>query len=290
MFLQVVNGELYVQYCDNIANNKADYYIQRFTGNWNPILVKQQEIYYSKYRMFYVSQTFNLLKYNLLPTWLSSSAWFMQQITEVYNLANYNGEPYENYNSLKAKYVNVYSNNELVFSRNLQNISITNNYTIATVEIPNTYLNGIDLNPKDLVGETNTVLVEDGNVITKNIYEVLYLNYLNTINVIDNNNSIIESSGRYINTNINVGTSTNYNNTRCSKVLINYEDTTTKIFPIGWDAIDDTHKSCEFTIYVDKAISSIEFISNDETTTYITIIQELEVGKYYTFKQYLKVE
>lgn len=290
MFLQVVNGELYVQWCDNIANHKADYYIQRFTGLWNPILVKEQGVYYGSYRMFYVSQTFNLLKYNLIPTWLNLGGWMMQQITEIYNIANYNGTSYIGYNSLKPEYVNVYSNNEIVFSRNLNNLSITNNYIVASVEIPNTYLNGIELNPKDLVGETNTVLVEDGNTITKNIYEVLYLNYLNTINVIDNDNSLKTSTARYINTNVNTGTLVNQTNTKCDKLQINYSDNTSKIQPIGWDRIDDTHKSCEFTLYIDKAISSIDFISNDETTTYITIMQDLEVGKYYTFKQYLKVE
>lgn len=290
MFLQVVNGELYIQYCDNIANNKADYYVQRFNGTWSPILVKEQGLYYFRYRRFYVSQSFNLLKYNLIPTWLSAGNWYMQQITEIYNLANYNGEPYVNYNLFKAKYGNIYSDDALVFSRNLHNLSITNNYTVATIEIPNGYLNGVNLTPKELVGETNVVLVEDGNTVSKNIYEVLYLNYINTISVKDNEEDVVRDTGRYINTNINEGTEENYNNTKCTKVCINYTDNTNKIFPIGWDSIDDTHKSTEFTIYVDKAIANIELISNDQTTTYITIERELEVGKYYTFKQYLKVE
>ena len=290
MYLQVVNGELYIQWCDNIANNKADYHIQRFEGIWNPILVKEQAPFIYRQRTFYVSQTFNLLKYNSIPSNLRIETWFMQQITEIYNMANYNGEPYTNYNSLIGNYVNVYSNDEIVFSRNLTNISITNNYTMSSVEIPNTYLNGIDLNPKDLVGETKMTLVEDGNTISKNIYEVLYLNYINTISVKDNDNQVLSSVGRYINTNINEGTEENQRNTKCSKMRINYQDDTTAIKPIGWDSIDDTHKVAEFTIYVDKAISNIDLISNDELTTYITIEQELETGKYYTFKQYLKVE
>lgn len=290
--LYAVNGELYIEYCTNVDTNNhtADYYVQRYDGDWNPILVKQEGKYIIEYRAFYVSQTFNLLKMYCIPTNPKTTNWGMLEISEIYNIANYNGYPYVDYNSLKPKYVNIYSNNELVFSRNLQNISITNNYTMSTVEIPNTYLNGIDLNPKDLVGETAKILVEDGNTITKNIYEVLYLNYLNTINVKDNDNTIQTNASKYINTNINTGTQTNQSNSKCTKIQINYSDETSKKIPIGWDVIDDTHKSCEFTLYVDKAIASIDFISNDETTTYIQIQRELEVGKYYTFKQYLKVE
>ena len=290
--LYAINGELYIEYCTNVDtdNKTADYYIQRYDGEWNPVRVKQEGKYIMNRRTFYVSQTFNLLKMYCIPTNPQKPNWTMLEVSEIYNIANYNGYPYVDYNSLKPKYANIYSNNELVFSRNLQNISITNNYTMSTVEIPNTYLNGIDLNPKDLVGETAKILVEDGNTITKNIYEVLYLNYLNTINVKDNDNAIQTNASKYINTNINTGTQTNQSNSKCTKIQINYSDETSKKIPIGWDVIDDTHKSCEFTLYVDKTIASIDFISNDETTTYIQIQRELEVGKYYTFKQYLKVE
>ena len=292
MFLQVVNGELYIQYCDNVDtnNNTANYYVQRFRGNWSPILVRENEYFVSHQRAFYVSQSFNLLRMNIYPVNFRRLTWYMDVITEVYNIANYNGEPYENYNVLKSKYGNIYSNDKIVFSRNLHNLSITNNYSVSTIEVPNSYLNDINLNLKELVGETNVVLVEDGRTITKNIYEVLYLNYINTINVKDNNEEIQNDTARYINTNINTGTKSNYDNSKCTKVLVNYEDTTSRTFPIGWTSIDDTHKSTEFTIYVDKAISNIQLISNDTTQVYITIQQELEVGKYYTFKQYLKVE
>lgn len=290
MQLQVVNGELYIFYVDNYSNSKANYYEQRYTGEWNPILVGENKGCVDYQRTTYVSQTFNMLKLYLMPTNYRSATWYMSAITEIYNIANYNGEEYTDYNSLIAKYGNIYSDNKLVFSRNLHNLSITNNYTVASIEVPNTYLNGINLNPKDLVGETNVVLVEDGNTVSKNIYEVLYLNYINTISVKDNEEEVVSATGRYINTNVNVGTEENQENTKCSKICINYADDTTKIFPIGWTSIDDTHKRCDFTIYVDKAISNIEFISNDQTTTYITIERELEVGKYYTFKQYLKVE
>ena len=291
MYLQVVNGELYIQYCDNVNTSypSANYYVQRYDGRWNPILIKENAYFYSSYRMFYVAQTFNLLKINLIPNYISR-AMYMEQITEVYNITNYNGEEYENYNALIPEYGNIYSNDKIMFSRDLHNLSVTNNYTVASIEVPNTFLNDMTLDLKELVGKTNYVLVDDDKPISKNVYEMLYLNYINTINVKDNENVIQLDSAKYVNENINVGTEENYNNSKCTKVEIVYEDNSNKIFPIGWETIDDTHKSTEFTIYVDKPILQINLISNDQTTTYITIQRELEEGKYYTFKQYLKVE
>lgn len=292
MCLQVVNGELYIQYCDNvdIVNETANYYVQRYKGTWAPILVKENAKFAAAQRSFYVSQTFNILKLNIIPINLRRATWYMEQITEIYNLLNYNGEDYENYNSLIAKYGNIYSDNKIIFSRNLHNLSITNNYTVASIEVPNTYLNDITFDIKELVGETNTTLISDSNPVSKNIYEVLYFNYINTLNVKDNENEIQLDTSKYVNSNINIGTKTNHDNTKCTKLEIVYQDSTNKIFPIGWVSTDSTHKYTEFTIYVDKPISRLELISNDQTTTYITIEQELEVGKYYTFKQYLKVE
>lgn len=291
MQLQVVNGELYIFYVDNVntTNWTANYYEQRFNGEWNPISVGENEGYIPNQRTTYVSQTFNMLNLYLVPINYRQPTWYMKIITEIYNQANYNGESYTNYNSLIAKYGNIYSDNKLVFSRNLHNLSITNNYTIASIEVPNTYLNEINLNPKDLVGKTNYVLVRNGETISKNIYEVLYLNYINTISVKDNENDVISATGRYINTNINTGTEENYTNSKCTKIRINYQDDTSEIRNIGWISLNEVRQKCEFTIYVEKAISNIEFISNDESTTYITIERELEVGKYYTFKQYLRI-
>ena len=290
--LYAVNGELYIENCTdvNTTNKTAKYEVQRYKGTWNPITVKSIGNYQMTQRAFYVSQTFNLLKMHCIPINPNTTNWEMIEVKEIYNIANYNGNQYNNYNSLKARSVEIASNDELLFARNLHNLSVSNNYTIASVEIPNTYLNGIELNLKILEGETRVPFVLDYNSISKNIYEVLYLNFINSINVLDNESVIQTNPGRYINTNINVGTEENYNDTKCTKVRVNYADNSTKVFNIGWTSQDDTHKYCEFTINVDKNISNIELISNDESTTYITIQRELEVGKAYTFKQYLKVE
>ena len=120
---------------------------------------------------------------------------------------------------------------------------------------------------------------------------MLFLNFINTINVIDNEENIVTSSGKYINQNINVGTQANQNNTKCNKVFITWEDNSTKEFPISWTKTDDTHCYTEFTLYIQQKIASIKFMSNDLSTSYISLnTSNMETGKFYTIKQYLKVE
>ena len=291
--LYAVNGELYIEHCDPLNTTEyhnAYYTVQRYEGEWNPTTVGVLVNYVMDRRTFYVSQTFNITKMYCLSTNPQTRGFPLIEVTDIYNIANYNGNQYDSYNSLKGKYVDILANDKIVFSRNLHNISTINNYTIASVEIPNTYLNNINLGPSTLIGETGVPFLEDNTIFSKNIYETVYLNYINTINVKDNESVIQTIPGRYINSNINIGTEENYNNSRCSKIRINYADNSVKTFNIGWISQDYTHKYCEFTINVDKEIKNLEFISNDESTTYITIQRELEVGKAYTFKQYLKVE
>lgn len=203
---------------------------------------------------------------------------------------DYSGGSYSNYNSLISAHGELYNDNNVIFARNLYNKIILNNTTTSILEVPFNYINDVVITNQQLLGETQTILVNNANSITKNIYENLFINFINTINVKDNEDIIQLDSAKYINSNINIGTETNYNNTKCTKVEIKYQDNTNKIFPIAWTTIDDTHKYAKFTLYVDKPIYRLELISNDQTTTYITIERELEVGKYYTFKQYLKVE
>ncbi len=89
---------------------------------------------------------------------------------------------------------------------------------------------------------------------------------------------------------IETGTKDSSINSSIGKVRINYGDNTTKLFNIKWNVIDDTHRSIEYGVYVDKPIDSIDYLSNDETTIYCKKRLELEVGNYYKIKQYLRME
>lgn len=202
----------------------------------------------------------------------------------------YNGNPYVDNNVLSPLYSNLYSNGSLIFSRNLYNISKQNNMTMASVEIPNTYLNETSITRNDLISETNLQMINDNKQWTKNIYEVVDLSFLNTISVIDEDNDIeYLASAIKINNAITDGTNTDYQNTPCTKYRINYTDNTTSVSSLVWTSIDDLHKETTITIYVDKAISSIDLISADETTIYLTIPLQVIVGKTYSITQKVRI-
>ena len=302
MYIDKCNTDLYLEYNDNIntINNqiRADYYFQRLVNDeWDPILISEQKYFAYYLRTLFIKSNFNLLSiflYQTNPREWDGSNWFTYQIKENYNILNYNGEPYTNYNSLIPKQGEVYSNNKLVFARNLYNKTINNNTTVSTVQIPNSYLNNIDLNTKTLISETNNVLINDTNIIQKNIYETLFLNYINTINVLEEDtNTLYPEAGVYINQNTNIGTQNNMDTTFISKIRLNYADNTSEIKNIYWTTIDDTHKKTEFSIYLNKILSDIEFISNDELHTYVKRDMtsfEMETENIYTITQFLRIE
>ena len=215
---------------------------------------------------------------------------FQVNIQNLTPINGYNGQPYQNANVLVPKYVNLYSNNMLIFSRNLYNVSKQNNMTMSSVEIPNYYLNDATITQNDLISETNLELVNDTTNWTKNIYETVDINFLNTISVIDEdtNTPYLESAIKLNNATVDGGDA-NYTNTPCNKARINYTDNTTKIISVNWSSIDDTHKETLITFYVDKKINSIDLISNDETTIYLNIPLEVEENKTYTISQKIRI-
>lgn len=286
-------GKLYIALYNNIdtSTNKANYYIQKYDGVWKPILVGENKNFSISQRSFYVGSNFNLIQIVLFPNNLRKPTWYFSIIKEIYNPNQYNGEPYINSDVFSPLYSNLYSNGSLVFSRNLYNISKQNNMTMSSVEIPNNYLNDITIEQNDLISETNFQINSDNTQWTKNIYEVVDLNFLNTITIEDEdtNTPYLESAIK-VNNSITDGGDTNYQNTPCNKYRINYTDSTNIINSLYWENIDDTHKETEITFYVDKNITSIDLLSNDETTIYLTLPVEVEVGKYYTINQKIKIQ
>lgn len=294
IYIDKCNTDIYVQFNDNIndVNRTADYYFQRLVNDtWNPILIGQDKKFIHDQRIIFIKSNFNLLQVYLYSTNPQTATWFQYLIKEIYNTFNYNGEEYIDYNSIIPKQATIYNNSSLVFARNLYNFTINANQSNATVVVPNSYLNNIELTNQTLLSETNTDLISNDEIITKNIYETLFLNFINSINVIDEDtNTIYNNTASYINNNINTGTQENYENTSITKIRIN-KTSSTIIGNITWQTIDDTHKTTSFSIEVDENIPSIDFISNDELTTYMTIdTSNLEVGKTYTISQNIRIE
>lgn len=298
IYIDKCNTDIYCNYINNVntVDNKilADYYYQRLKQDiWNPIKIAEQKIFQYGSRSFFLKNNFNLLMayiWQINPRNYDGSNWYVSQIKENYNILNYNGDPYIDYNSVLSQQAEVYSNNSLVFARNLYNKTINENQTNSTVVMPNTYLNNIDLVPQILLSQTNSQMVINNNPINKNIYETLYMNFINTINVInEDTGAIYPRTASYINQNINVGTKSNCESSSVGLVQINTQTPYTK--QVVWLPVDDTHKETSFAIQVNEFIPSIEFKSADGLTTYLTIdTSSLEIGKTYTISQKLRIE
>lgn len=289
------NNDSYIEFNNNIdsTNGLADYYFQRLENQeWNPIKVSEQQYFIYNRRALYVNNNYNLLNwfsYMLNP---QPQYWKIYNIKENYNSSNYNGEPYINTNALIPNSAEIYSNESLVFARNLYNKTINNNTTVSTVEIPNTYLNGIDLTSKNLLSETNLTMIADTNVTQKNIYETMFLNFINVLQVADRNNVtqvLNQEASTYLNSAIN--TDGSYDNAKLyNKVIINYQDGSSKESSYSLENTTETSTVIAFGLYIDKLINNAEIVSSDKTITYQTIdLSSLELNKNYSIKQKLEV-
>lgn len=289
------NNKLYIEFNDNIkaSNTSADYYFQRLENNiWNPIPVGGNQSFIYNRRALFVSNQFNLLKYFSYQTNPQPQYWYLLNIKENYNESKYNGYPYVNENSMIADNAEFYSNGSLVFARDLYNKSLNGNTTVATVEVPNNYLNDVDITSKNLLSETNLTMIEDTNVTQKNIYETLFINFINTLLIADRNNTtqvLNQQASTYLNNQIN-GNDGYFKAQIYPKVVITYQDNSTKEIAFEYQNIEDTSADIVFALYVDQPIQSAEIVSNDKSIVYQTInLTNLEQDKYYVIRQNLKV-
>lgn len=291
--LTALNNDLYILYItDDDMDNIADYYLFRYEGNWSPKLIAQDKPFWWTYADTFIKINFNLLQMFVYQSTLSSSYWNQLLVKENYNSSNYNGEPYINTNALIPNSAEIYSNERLVFARNLYNKTINNNTTVSTVEIPNTYLNGIDLTSKNLLSETNLTMIADTNVTQKNIYETVFLNFINVLQVVDRNNTtqaLNQEASTYLNNAINADDG--YDNAKLyNKVIINYQDGSSKESSYSLENTTETSTVIAFGLYIDKLINNVEIVSNDKTITYQSIdLSSLELNKNYSIKQKLEV-
>ena len=204
----------------------------------------------------------------------------------------YTGYPYSYYNVLVPRYVNMYYLGiTLMFSRNVYNITRFENTSTSSVEIPAKFLNNYSFSRQKLFGITCYNLVDNFQMIEKNQYEIVHLNFINTINVLNEDTGIYYKQGAIkLNNGTTIGNQGWYNNTQCTKYRVNYTDGTKLNGTMNWNSIDDTHKNTTFIIYVDKEIDSIDLLSNDGSSLYTRIIDTFTIGKYYSIKQKVRVE
>jgi hypothetical protein len=157
-------------------------------------------------------------------------------------------------------------------------------------------LNDVSISKEELISETNSILNSDTTPIDKNIYEQLYINFINTLNVINNNGTtpVLNPNGAS-RINNSISQAMDYDDAKITKFIINYSDSTSDIRNFCSKTYSSTENrvtySCIIYVPLDKNISNIQIKSNDENTTYLTIdTSNLVSGKYYRLSQDLVVE
>lgn len=235
---------------------------------------------------------FVIVSYNLVNIYVATGTISNPTTTRFtldYNVNNYNGLEYSDYSQTLATKGRLYSGGELVFARNLYNTTLLGNIATSNLQVPNTLLNGETIVIQDLVGATNGIILHNATTITKNIYETLYVNFIRSLSVIDEDeNKEYPLTATYINQNINTATQQNCEDTFIGKVNINYTDSTITQ-NIEWTYVTD-HYETSFVIDATDEVPTIDFLSNDETTIYLTKELDVTSGNYYKVSQKLRIE
>lgn len=285
LFTFDLGEELTIETIENVV------YIKHLTSNYAKIMIIQKEIITWVYdipatiSMNYSPEVFASKNYNLLNIYVQrGSGEQTQRLTFDYNDANYNGFAYDNYNELVPRKARIYLDSELGFARNLYNNVINGETTISTVQIPNSLLNSGEIDQQMLLGETNKELLVKAQIIEKNVYETLYINFIRTLTVKDTDtNTTYPESASYINQNINIGTKQNCESSFIGKVRVN-----DIVQSITWNW-NSNHYETEFSVNSTGTPVRIEFISNDETTIYLSKELDLASGNY-KVSQKLKIQ
>lgn len=286
-YLGEVTGASTAKICLDLLSpiNDVDYFIDtEIEGQWNRLGIARVGIYsiYDKYII------------NVIYKATADDPYKIARYTMVYSDERYNGLSYIANNALSANRGMLFdSNNKLLFARGLYNKKVYNNQTMSVINVPYNMLNENIIANEKLYGETGFNLVDHTDDIMKNIYEDLYINYINAINM-SNQNTDIHINNVFGASRLNKSSSKelDYNNAKASKIRVNYSDNMNYV-TMASNSI--TNNVCTYQIGVhvpsDKEISSIEIISNDEATTYQTITGiTLQNNKYYIISQDVHIE
>lgn len=238
--------------------------------------------------LFMVTKQFNLYNFYV------QTEDYINTRYQIFNENDYNGLPYNGVEPIYPNSARLYNNGIVVFARNLYNINRNGNVTTSTLEVPNTFLNEIPIFPHELWSKTNQIMVQNTDSITTNIYETLLINFINTINMRnenDINNVIVNNVGASA---LNSGLAYSVNQTRLEVLRINYQDGTVLENSLNPTKIDDTHYNYTFTIYVSKLIKNIQFLTNYKMgsgTVYLELDgANYELNKAYKLSQNVRVE
>lgn len=285
-YLNLLGTNVISYYYDNSTSGTINIYLGVYDGtNYVEELIYTVQAYYTAVTMLYGYSIYNLYKVCIQ---IEDNAYTDNIVIS----SGYNGKSFNDKNSLNPNSVQLYNEDgKIIFARGLYNKTISNNTTEATVEVPNTYLNSDNIAIQDLLSVNNNIMIQSNNLINKNIYETLYINFFNTLRMMNNNDTsspVINTPGA-IRLNNSISNLIDYNNATLTKARINYSDSTNEVVTISYNTVTNA-RQISLSIYVSKTISSIDFISNDENTIYNTITGNFEIGKTYNIKQLVTVQ
>lgn len=207
-----------------------------------------------------------------------------------------NNQSYIDTTTLVPYFGKLYDNNgNLLFVRTLYNKYVSGQTTTSVIQIPNQYLNNITIQNEKLIGKTYCELNDDNETFEKNQYEEVFVNFANTLNMINENieeNPILNVAGA-TRLNQSISNTNDYEDTQATKFKVNYADGTSMInnfLATQIELLPDETRKYRYTWQVfnpqENEILSIDIISEDETTTYQHITDiELDPGKLYTLTQ-----
>lgn len=208
-----------------------------------------------------------------------------------------NNSSYQDLTSMNPYFAKLYDDNsKLIFARTLYNKSVNGQTTTSTIQVPNQFINNINIGGQKLFGQTYLNLINQTDTYTKNEYEEVYFNFANTWyiqNQNDPNNVILNPSGatRF---NQSISQTNDFANCKCTKYRLNYSDGTTQVVEIDPSKIvlEDNDEPFKYTYYImvfnptNKNILSIDLISEDEMTIFQTINNlNFASGKLYSLTQ-----
>lgn len=207
-----------------------------------------------------------------------------------------NNQSYIDATTLTPYFGKLYDDNgNLLFVRTLYNKYVSGQTTTSVIQIPNQYLNNITIQNEKLIGKTYCELNDNNETFEKNQYEEVFVNFANTLNMINENveeNPVLNVAGA-TRLNQSISNTNDYIDTQATKFKVNYADGTSMInnfLATQIELLPNETRKYRYTWQVfnpqENEILSIDIISEDETTTYQHITDiELDPGKLYTLTQ-----
>lgn len=256
-----------------------------------------------KFHIFDIRNVYNLYTIYYLGEEFDTGDIILNKRNLIFNSENYNGTAYEDYTLLVPNQMILYDDDGVVFARNLYDKVVYNNITESTVQIPNTMLNDATITQENLMGETGYTLSSNEDTIEKNIYETLYINVFNKINITDKNDPDNPIPNTEAAATLNSHASVNHgsdeqNMIYCQRtslrwVRMNYKDGTRASRYSYFNLIPDTNTyRMEQYITPTKELESIQILSNDLNTIYLTItdVDNYEINHTYLISQDCYIE